>query len=296
MSSIISGLYSIWRILWRSGLFILIWGFLLAPCFVLFGSGLVRWMQTSPIEARLYTDIACAVTILAATWFMTRFIDHRPFLTIGLAFGHIKRDFLGGLAVGSIWLGVSVGTAWGLGWASFIVPVGFAWQVLVGAATAMFFNVLTQELLLCGFIFQTIRRQSNIVIAIVVSALLFAGIHAGAYKGEWLPVVNVFAAGLLFCLAYSITGNLWFPISIHFAWDVLLGPVLGLTESGISDLGGSWKMIVLNGPPLFTGGTFGLEGGFIVTLTVFISIALMCLYQRQKIRTLLRGDLTSHPS
>ena len=287
MSSIISGLYSIWRILWRSGLFILIWGFLLAPCFMPFVSGLAQWEKTSPIEARLYADIACAITILAATWFMTRFIDHRPFLTIGLAFDHIMRDSLFGVAVGSIWLGVSVGAARLLGWASFIVPIGFAWPILVGAAIAMLFNVLTQELLLCGFIFQTIRRQSNIVIAIVVSSILFVSLHAGAFKGEWLPVVNVFAAGLLFCLAYIITGNLWFPISIHFAWDVLLGPVLGLTESGKSNLGGGWKMFVVNGPPLFTGGTFGLEGGFIVTLTVFVGIVLMYLFQRQKIRTLL---------
>lgn len=238
------------------------------------------------MEARLYSDIACAVTILVATWFITRFIDHRPFLTIGFASGHILKDSLVGLAVGSIWLGASIGTAWLLGWASPVAPVGFVWPVLAGSAIAMLFNVLTQELLLCGFIFQTIRRQSNAAIAMVVSAILFASLHAGAFKGEWLPVVNVFAAGLLFCLAYIITGNLWFPISIHFAWDVLLGPVLGLTESGISNLGGGWKIFVINGPQLFTGGTFGLEGGFIVTFTVFFSIVLMYLFQRQKIRTL----------
>jgi membrane protease YdiL (CAAX protease family) len=287
ISNIISGFYSIWRILWRSGLFLFTWALILAPFFVLFGSRLAKWEQTSPIEARLYADIASAVTILAATWLMTRFIDHRPFLTIGFEFDHIIRDFLVGLAVGSIWLGVSVGIAWLFGWASPIVPIGFAWPVLVGTAISMLFIVLAQELLLCGFIFQTIRRQSNIIIAIVVSAILFAGYHAGAFKGEWLPVLNVFAAGLLFCLAYIMTGNLWFPISIHFAWDVLLGPVLGLTESGKSNLGGGWKMFTVNGPPLFTGGTIGLEGGLIVTLTIFVSIVLMYLFQRQKLRTLL---------
>lgn len=287
MSSIVSGLNSIWRILWRSGLFLVIWAFILAPCIVPFGSGLARWQQTSPTTARLYADIVTAVTILAATWFMTRFIDHRPFLTIGLAFDHVGRDFVVGLVVGSVWLGVSVGTAWGAGWASPVVPIGFAWPALVGAAIAMLFNVVAQELLLCGFIFQTIRRQSNVVIAIGVSAVLFAGYHAGAFHGEWLPVVNVFAAGLLFCLAYVITNNLWLPISIHFAWDVLLGPVLGLTESGNSGLGGGWKMFDVKGPAIFTGGTFGLEGGLIVTLTVSIFIASMYLFQRQKIRTLL---------
>jgi uncharacterized protein len=296
MANIISGLRATWRILWRSGLFLLLWGIFLAPCIVPFGSGFSEWERTSPINARLYADIVSAVTIIVATWIMTRFIDRRPFQTIGFAFDHIMRDSLIGLSVGNIWLGASVGTAWLLGWASPIVPIGFAWPILAGAALALLFNVLAQELLLCGFIFQTIRRQSNVVIAIVVSAILFASYHAGAFKGEWLPVLNVFAAGLLFCLAYIITGNLWFPISIHFAWDVLLGPLLGLTESGKSDLGGGWKMFVVNGPPLWTGGSFGLEGGFIVTLTVFVSIVLIILFQRQKIRTLLRETQTSHPS
>jgi membrane protease YdiL (CAAX protease family) len=283
-SKIISGLYSIWKILWRSGLFIITWALFLAPCFVPLGSGLGAWEKTSPIHARLYADIACAITLLITTWFMTRFIDHRPFLSIGFASGHILRDVLVGLSVGSAWLGVSIGIAWVFGWASPIMPIGFAWQVLAGAAIAMLFNVLTQELLLCGFIFQTIRRRSNIVTAIVVSAILFAGLHAGAFKGEWLPVINVFAAGLLFCLAYVATGNLWLPISMHFAWDVLLGPLFGLTESGKSNLGGEWKMFVVNGPPLYTGGAFGLEGGFIVTLTVFITIILVFLFQHQKNR------------
>jgi membrane protease YdiL (CAAX protease family) len=287
MSNISLGLLAAWRILWRSGLFLIIWGFLIGPFIIPFSSELAKWEHTSPMEAQSYFDIVCVTTILAATWFMTGFIDHRPFLTIGLAFDHIVRDFLVGLAIGSIWLGVSVGTAWLLGWASPKAPIGFTWPVLAGAAIAMLFNVLTQELLLCGFIFQTIRRQSDVATAMIVSAILFASLHAGACNGVWLPAINVFAAGLLFCLAYIITGNLWLPISIHFAWDVLLGPVLGLTESGISNLGGGWKMFVVNGPSVFTGGTFGLEGGFIVTVTVSISIASMYLLQRQKIRALL---------
>lgn len=143
MSNIISGFYSTWRILWRSGLFLFIWVLILAPFFVPFGSGLAKWEQSSPIELLLYADIASAVTLLTATWLMTRFIDHRPFLTIGFAFDHIVRDFLVGLAVGSIWLGVSVGIAWLFGWASPIIPIGFAWPVLLGAAIAMLFNVLT---------------------------------------------------------------------------------------------------------------------------------------------------------
>jgi uncharacterized protein len=281
---IISSLYTVWRIFWRSGLFFIVWGLLLALFFVPFGPGLAALQKISPIRAQLYAGIVSTITILIATWLATRFIDRRPFLSIGFAFDHIFKDSLIGLAIGTAWLGVSIGTAWILGWASPLAPIGFSWLVLAGASIAMLLNVFTQELLLCGFIFQTIRSKSNITIAIIVSAFLFSSYHAGAFKGEWLPIVNVFAAGLLFCLAYVITGNLWFPISIHFAWDVLLGPVLGLTESGINDLGGGWKMFIINGPSLFTGGKFGLEGGLIVTISVFLIIVLIYYFQRRKIQ------------
>jgi membrane protease YdiL (CAAX protease family) len=258
---------------------------MMAVFFVPFGTKFAIWEKTYPIETRLYMDIASALTILTATWSMTRFIDHRPLKTIGLAFDHIFRDFLMGLAVGGAWLGASIVIVWAFGWATPLMPIGFSWTILAGASVAMLFNVFAQEMILCGFVFQTIRSRSNVVTAIIVSSVLFSILHVGAFKGEWLPAINVFVAGVLFCLAYVSTGNLWFPISIHFAWDVLIGPVLGLSESGIRNAGGNWKMVVINGPQLFIGGAFGLEGGFIVTLTAFITILLMVLYKRQKIKT-----------
>ena len=278
---------TIWKILWRSLLFFLVWGVLLVPIVLPINSELTKWKQTSPMGNRLYNDGFTLLTILLATWLMTRFLDRRPFKTVGLTFDHIIKYFLTGLSVGIIWLGGSLGIAWIFGWVLSIQPIGFSWSVLIGAAISMFFNVIAQELLLCGFIFQTIRRESNAIIAIIVSSALFAGYHAGAFQGEWLPVVNVFSAGLLFCLAYFITGSLWFPIFIHYTWDVLLGPVFGLTESGRSDLGAGWKMIIVNGPPIFTGGKFGLEGGLIVTLTIITIIIFIYYFRRQNIRALL---------
>jgi membrane protease YdiL (CAAX protease family) len=282
MPGIILILRTTWKIVWRAGLFFIGWAALLALFFVPFGSRFGEWHQNSPFDAQLYSDIVTAVTIVVVTWLMTRFIDRRPFRTIGFTFNHIMRDFLIGTAVGSAWIAVSIGTVWLLGWGYPLLPVGFSLPALIIASTSMLFNVVTQELILCGFVFQTIRDKSNVIIAILVQSILFCALHAAALKGEILPAVNVFAAGLLFCLAYIMTDNLWFPISIHYAWDVLLGPVLGLTESGKNNLGGGWKMFFLNGPPLFTGGKFGLEGGLIVTISLFLIIPGMILISRHK--------------
>jgi hypothetical protein len=277
-----SSLRITWKIFWRILLFFLVWGLLLSLFIVPLGSKISKWQKTNPFQVQLYSDIIAALTILAATWIMLRFIDHRPLKSIGFSFSHFFRDLSAGLVIGVAWIGVSIGFALLFGFILPVAPVGFSWYVLAGLSISMLFNVVTQELLLCGFILQTVRNQSNTVIAIIVSSFLFASYHAGAFKGEWLPVVNVFAAGVLFCIAYIITNNLWLPIFIHFAWDVLLGPVFGLTESGITNLGGGWKMFQLKGPSLFTGGSFGLEGGLIVTFTVILIISLLYYYHSKK--------------
>jgi hypothetical protein len=67
------------------------------------------------------------------------------------------------------------------------------------------------------------------------------------------------------------------PIAIHFAWNMLLGPVLGLTISGTGALGLGWNVFEVVGPEKFTGGVFGIEGGLIVTLTTAILAMLLTL-------------------
>ena len=275
MTDITSSLLTIWKIFWRVVLFFLVWGLLLASFFVPFTSFLDHLQRETPLLSRLVGDSVSVITILFATWLFTRFLDRRPFITIGFAGGHIVKDILTGLTIGCLWLCISVGITLLFGWEAPTQPIGFAWNILGVSSASMLLNVIAQELLLCGFILQTVRSRSTVVYAVIVSALLFSGYHVGAFKGEWLPAVNVFLAGLIFCFAYIKSGNLWFPISIHFAWDVLLGPVFGLTESGKTDLGAGWKMFVINGPHLFTGGPFGLEGGLIVTLIEVLVIIML---------------------
>jgi len=269
-------------ILWRTSLFVLAFALLSALFIVPFAGALSEWRGTYPIQTQLYFDIAGAGAMFAATWIMTRFVDHRPFQSIGLSPDHLLRDLAIGLAVGTAWLLVSVGSAWLAGWASSTIPSNFSGIVLVWAAISLFFNVLTQQMLLCGYIFQTIRSRTNFILTLLISAALFSTYHAGAFQGSWLPVLNVFAAGALFCLAYNLTGNLWLPIAVHFAWNLLLGPVLGLTVSGSTHLGAGWTVFAIDGPALFTGGSFGLEGGLIVTLTTSAFIVAIVLYRRRR--------------
>ena len=120
------------------------------------------------------------------------------------------------------------------------------------------------------------ESESGSILAIILSAVVFTLLHFGAIKGAVVPAVNLFAAGILLGIAYAVTKNLWLPITLHFGWNFLQGPVLGLTVSGQS-LDSGWRVFRLEGPPMFTGGAFGLEGGLVATATTVFGITALLL-------------------
>lgn len=264
-------------ILWRTITFFVLFGLLSALIIVPVASKLEEWEASTSVAGHLYPDFAGLLAILAATWIMTRFVDHRPFRTVGFSRGAITRDIGLGLLLGALWLTLSVGIAWASGWATWQGRPGMTGSELFETGGSVLMNVLTQQLLLCGYIFQTIRTRTNFTLAMIVSAALFSAFHAGAFEGAWLPAVNVFVVGVLFCTAFELTRNLWLPASLHFAWNFLLGPVFGLTVSGSDSLGLGWTAFAIDGPALFTGGAFGLEGGLVVTMTTSACAALLTL-------------------
>lgn len=269
-----------WATVWRIAVFFLVWGTLMAPLLVGASGQIKAWEATHSLWAKLYPDAAVLGALIIATWFMRRFIDRQDLRSVGLGMTHFGRKFCLGLLVGLLWLGGSLAIAWLAGWVTPRASAGFSWVVLAGTGLALLLNVVTQQLLLCGYILKTVQARFGFRAALLVSAVLFSAYHAAGFQGAWLPAVNVVAAALLFGLAFRLAGNLWLPVGIHFAWNFLLGPVLGLTVSGKTSLGNDWQLFAISGPDVFTGGSFGFEGGLIVTLTTLLIAGLLAFRLR----------------
>jgi membrane protease YdiL (CAAX protease family) len=282
MGHLTAALARIWAIVWRVLAFFLVWGVLVAAFLVPLGPRLKVWEQVHPLRMRLYADFAGAVTMLIATWLATRFLDRRPFVTIGLAPRRLSSHLALGAMAGMAWIGISLGMAWMGGWLTYRPGQVFSWAALLGVGMALVLNVLTQQLILCGYVLQTIRARAGVPLAMVLASAMFVGLHAGAFKGSWLPAVNVFVAGFLFCVAYQLTGQLWFPIGMHVVWNFTLGPMLGLTVSGSQRLGSGWRVFDLAGPAQLTGGAFGLEGGLIVTASTCLMLVVVVVTLRRR--------------
>ena len=277
-------LQSIWFVVWRSLVFLLVWGIFQAVCIVPLSSGLKGLEFTYPIFSKLYYDLSSAITVCFAAWIMTRFIDKRSFTSLGFARSNALRDMGSGIIIGILWLAVSVGIAWSAGIAT-MQPACISLHWLFGIVFSVFFNAFAQEVLVRSYLYKTIRSRSNPAWAIFLTSVLFSVLHLGAFKGAWLPAINVFGAGILFALVYQFTGNVWMPTGIHFAWNYF-ETSLGLDVSAQNPWGIHWHLMKLNGPEILTGGNFGLEGGLIVSATILMTIGVLLSFYKKKIQEL----------
>jgi hypothetical protein len=249
--SLSMGMRKVWTATWKIALLLIAWGVLVAPLFLPVSDSL-----EAPV-VRLYVEVTGAATLLAAVWILQYFVEHRRLVSLGFAREHTARS----IAIFTL-----------AGWTRWLPtpPVPFA--ALSLSALAMMANTITQEVLVRGYVRQTFEREFGPLSAVVLSAAFFTLLHAGAIR-DVLPALNIFAAGLLLGVAYVATGNLWLPIGIHFGWNFLQGPLLGLAVSGQSVSSG-WRMVEVTGPPLLTGGAFGIEGGIVALVVTIIATAI----------------------
>ncbi|HVP14130.1 MAG TPA: type II CAAX endopeptidase family protein [Terriglobales bacterium] len=272
-------------VLWRIVLFFCVWAILLGAILVPLSGRIQTWQTIAPLRFRLGVDAVTLATILLASWIMARLVDRRAPARVGLGRVRAAPDLVLGFIAGVVWLGLSLAIGAAGGWVAPEPRAHVSGSVLLAMTISTALNVLAQQLLLCGYVFAVLLKWTSFRASLLVSSSLFAGYHAGAFHGAaWLPALNLFAAGALFCLARQRTGRIWLGSGIHFAWNLLLGPVLGLTVSGDPGFGSGWHLLRLRGPALVCGGAFGLEGGLIVTLTTAAAIAALALVSHTRAR------------
>lgn len=161
------------------------------------------------------------------------------------------------------------------------------WEVAAANPTALWSAVLlmagvavAEELLFRGVLFQRLIAGIGLWPAQIVIGLFFVLTHMGnpgmeGATGIWAGV-NIFAASILFGLAYVRTRSLALPIGLHFMANVTQGIVMGFGVSGAAEPS-VLSPVRVAGMDWLTGGAFGLEAslpGLIVVLAFALAFAL----------------------
>lgn len=143
---------------------------------------------------------------------------------------------------------------------------------------------MTEELLFRGFIQHRLLRFGPMV-ALLISAFLFALVHGLNPNVSMVGLMNVFLAGCFFGAIMYLSGSLFTAIGAHITWNWTQGSLLGIPVSGTNEPG-YFSTLVKEGHTLWTGDNFGAEASLSATLILALLTMgiLFYLYKTKKIQ------------
>ena len=212
---------------------------------------------------------------LVASWVMMSAVESRSLAALGL----IPADFIvdsgrgvlaGGLLVAGA-LGVLAITG-ALRWE--FVPVAPA--VWLGSISKMALILglaaFLEEILFRGYALQLTGEALGPVLGIGLSAVIFSAAHATNPGVGSLALFNTALAGILLGIVYWRTFSIWLVTGVHLGWNGAMSQAADLPVSGLV-LGSPALQATVTGPEIWTGGSYGPEGGLAMTIVTFAGIA-----------------------
>jgi len=134
-------------------------------------------------------------------------------------------------------------------------------------AALFFVAALFEDFLMRGYSQWVLAKSMNFWPAAAVLSILFGLIHVGNPGEERIGLVAVVAIGFFFCLTLRRTGNLWWAIGFHMAWDWGESYLYSVPDSG-NVVSGHLLDSSFHGPVWLTGGSVGPEGSYLVFVVI----------------------------
>lgn len=124
-----------------------------------------------------------------------------------------------------------------------------------------------EEILFRGVLFRIIEERAGTVVAVVVSSLLFGGLHLlNPAATVWGAVAIAIQGGLLSAGCFVLTRKLWLPIGFHLGWNFAESGLFGATVSGSQETVGGLLTGTPHGAAIVSGGAFGPEASIFAVL------------------------------
>ena len=258
----------------------------------------------------VYANVVEVVVLLLLIgvflWMAARWLDHRPIVDYGF---HLSRawwlDLGFGLALGGLLLAGVYALELAMGWVkvtgTLVSPPGQPFVAAILADVVLVVGIAGwEEMVFRGYLIKNLAEGLNskiigarwaTVIAILIPSLLFGWLHSSEANATTLSTINTMIFGVLFGVAYALTGELALPIGLHIAWDFVQGFGLGL--SGDAPRLGAF-LVVAEGDPaarLWTGWPFTVEGGLLGMGAFVLGLLLIAAWVRLR-----RGSVRLYPS
>lgn len=213
--------------------------------------------------------LSSAISTIFVVWVCRKYVDKESFSSLGLNI-IIKKDIIYGVLLGLLIMSIAYTILLLAGQIEYL-DIQFSFSDFI-AGLLMFILVAVLEEILCrGYILTNLMDSMNKYQALLISSLIFSIMHAGNPNFGWIPLIDLFLAGILLGLSYIYTRNLWFPIALHFSWNFFQGTLFGFKVSGTD----SYTIIQQTNvnDTIWNGGGFGFEGSILSLIIQVFAIA-----------------------
>lgn len=234
-------------------------------------SGIINIPCDNPAIWRFFAElIPLAVMVAFSVIFL---IIEKGEVKIPIMKNFLKGTIVG-IFVGIIWIGLSVIILFSSRQLEIIEKnnVTLLWLWILSA----FINVIMQELLIRGYLYQLLKKKYNLKLAIVVTTIIFTFLHGGAFEAGIIPVINIITMCLFTTALYESEQTILAPILAHTIWNIVGAIILGGVS--LADDYPSLYSMASSGNEILSGGNYKIEASVVVMV---INIALTILFYVQ---------------
>ena len=229
----------------------------IVPMFVTLG---LSELVPKPLRLGWPMLLSAAVAVAGYRWFVMR-LERRPITELALA--GAGRELWRGLGIGVLLVVATYSVLLASG--AFIITGAAAPGVLLKPFPEQVMVAVFEEIVFRAIVFGMLQKFWGTKIALGVSTVIFVVAHMPNEGFSVLGAAMTAAASLALSGAYLLSGRLWLPISMHFAWNYFSDAVFAVPVSG--HLARGWLQVATSGPAWLSGGTYGIEGSIVTGIT-----------------------------
>jgi len=227
---------------------------------------------------RLISGVFNLAGTFLVIWLFMKFVDKEHFVKLGFQTKNRLKEFITGITLGLIIMATGYFLLL-IFKEIYFIKVNFDFKEILISVVYFTIVAFVEETLIRGYVLKNIMSSFNKYAALIVSSILFSLMHAFNPNVDLFSLFNLFLAGILLGLSYIYTKNLWFPIALHFSWN-LFQTLLGFNVSGQDTY--SIIEFKINESNLLNGGAFGFEGSYLSIIEQLLTIIAIGIYYNRK--------------
>ncbi|EEL28853.1 type II CAAX endopeptidase family protein [Bacillus cereus] len=231
----------------------------------------------------IYDNVRMVLTFGGAIFILfiwVRFVEKRPFSSIGFWKEKWMRKYLKGALIGFVFISTPVILLLLMGSVKLQVQHITSTVIvgIVGSLVAFFIQGATEEIIVRGWLFPVLSVRSRIWVGIVVTSFLFGFLHLLNPGITILSISNIILVGVFAAFYVLKDSSLWGICAWHSIWNWAQYNVYGFAVSGMTIYSTPLFKPATNGPEFLHGGSFGIEGSIITT--IMLTIASIVLWRK----------------